>query len=51
MSQPATLRSIGWQRWEHRVVWPATWRTAETGDAETVVRWLNEFFIEAFGEP
>ncbi|QRY43330.1 GNAT family N-acetyltransferase [Mycolicibacterium boenickei] len=27
------------------------WRTAETGDAETVVRWLNEFFIEAFGEP
>ncbi|OCB46114.1 acetyltransferase [Mycobacterium vulneris] len=27
------------------------WRTAGTGDAETVVRWLNEFFIEAFGEP
>lgn len=27
------------------------WRTATTGDAETVVRWLNEFFIEAFGEP
>lgn len=27
------------------------WRLAGTGDAETVVRWLNEFFIEAFGEP
>jgi RimJ/RimL family protein N-acetyltransferase len=26
-------------------------RTAGTGDAETVVRWLNEFFIEAFDEP
>ncbi|ODR25646.1 GNAT family N-acetyltransferase [Mycolicibacterium porcinum] len=27
------------------------WRLAGTGDAENVVRWLNEFFIEAFGEP
>ncbi len=27
------------------------WRTAGTADAETVVRWLNEFFIEAFDEP
>lgn len=27
------------------------WRAAATGDAESVVRWLNEFFIEAFGEP
>lgn len=27
------------------------WRTAGPGDAETVVRWLNEFFIEAFDEP
>ncbi|CRZ15272.1 GNAT family N-acetyltransferase [Mycolicibacterium neworleansense] len=27
------------------------WRLAGTGDVETVVRWLNEFFIEAFGEP
>lgn len=27
------------------------WRTVRTGDAETVVQWLNEFFIEAFGEP
>ncbi|MEN3223733.1 GNAT family N-acetyltransferase [Mycolicibacterium porcinum] len=27
------------------------WRLARTRDAETVVRWLNEFFIEAFGEP
>ncbi|OCB52510.1 acetyltransferase [Mycobacterium vulneris] len=27
------------------------WRLAGTGDAEIVVRWLNEFFIEAFGEP
>lgn len=27
------------------------WRAAGTGEAETVVPWLNEFFIEAFGEP
>lgn len=27
------------------------WRTAQTRDTDTVVHWLNEFFIEAFGEP
>lgn len=27
------------------------WRTAGTRDEETVVPWLNEFFIEAFDEP
>jgi predicted GNAT family acetyltransferase len=27
------------------------WRSAGAGDADTVVQWLNEFFIEAFGEP
>lgn len=26
------------------------WRLAGPGDAETVVQWLDEFFVEAFGE-
>lgn len=28
-----------------------SWRPARPGDAETVVHWLDAFFVEAFGEP